>query len=296
METTYRTATVRQTNEENRKVQFVISDSSRDRYGTVLNMDNWRLENFNNNGIVGYQHDVYGGGMCNGPDPDTVLGKGRAWIEQNNTRDNGSSGKVLVGEVEFEPEDINPLAEKIFQKVQNGTLKATSVGFSPFGGGTLVDEDGNEYKKDSAPRNIGEDETFYFNGQELLEFSIVNIPANPNALKKNLRGQTANALQFVKRQLGHDWSYGDIEEMKVKDVIRMLERGEKPKRNKYVAVDGTELDSYEELIAHERKALKKIDKKESEEERQGDEQPDHGLRKLNIRKRELEQKMALTNI
>lgn len=39
-----------------------------------------------------------------------------------------------------------------------------------------------------------------------------------------------------------------------------------------------------------------VDAKESEQEYQGDEQPDHGLRKLNIRKRELEQKMALTNI
>jgi|APHM01.1.fsa_nt_gi hypothetical protein len=32
-------------------------------------------------------------------------------------------------------------------------------------------------------------DTFYFNGQELLEFSVVNIPSNPNAVKKNFGEQ-----------------------------------------------------------------------------------------------------------
>ena len=102
--------------EETRTVEFVISDETRDRHGTVIPISAWNLDNFNRNGIVGYQHDVYG---FLDPDPDKVLGPGEAFAED---------GK-LIGRVTFEPKDINPLAEKIFRKVLNGTLKATSVGF-----------------------------------------------------------------------------------------------------------------------------------------------------------------------
>lgn len=230
METIYRSGEIRQADEESRKVQFVISDSSKDRHGTVLNMDGWNLDNYNRNGIVGYQHDVYGGGMCKGPDPDQVIGKGRAWLESvRKGRANGSGGRVLMGEVEFEPKDINPLAEKIFRKVLHGTLKATSVGFRSVGGGKMVnDKTGEEEEMKEAPFHVPKGHTFYYEGQELLEYSVVNIPSNPNALRRNLRNQTANALHFIKRELGEDITYGEIEQMRVLDVVRMLETGEKP--------------------------------------------------------------------
>ena len=44
-----------------------------------------------------------------------------------------------MGEVKFETADINPQAEKIFRKVLNGTLKATSVGFLETGEGKWVE-------------------------------------------------------------------------------------------------------------------------------------------------------------
>ncbi len=235
METIYQSGQIRlaENAEETRKVRFVISDTSKDRHGTVLNMENWNLDHFNQNGIVGYQHDVYGGGMCAGPNPDSVIGKGRAWLDTSTKKrdSNGMPAKILMGEVEFEPEDINPLAEKVFKKVLHGTLKATSVGFSPIGGGKLVnDETGEEERLDESPYRVPQGHTFYYDGQELLEFSIVNIPSNPNALKKDLRNQTANALHFIKRELGEDITYGQIENMKVMDVIKMLETGETPKK------------------------------------------------------------------
>lgn len=244
MKTTYRNGEIRETDEESRKIQFIISDATKDRHGTVLNMDGWDLEHFNRNGIVGYQHDVYGGGMCKGPDPDQVIGKGRAWLEEGQ-RANGEYGTLLMGEVEFEPEEINPLAEKIYRKVLNGTFRATSVGFSPVGGGRMVnDETGEEKKLDEPPMRVPEGHTFYYEGQELLEFSVVNIPSNPNALKRDLRNQTANALHFLKRELGQDITYGEIEQMRVLDVIKMLETGDKPQKNVgevSVTIDGSKL-------------------------------------------------------
>jgi HK97 family phage prohead protease len=146
--------------QENRTVQFIISTNDKDRHNTVLNMSNWDLTNYNLNGIVGYNHDVYGS-----TNPDLILGSGRAFLEGE-----GENAK-LIGEVTFETEDVNPLAEKIFRKVMAGTLKATSVGFTPISvNGKYGEERGG---------------TYYYYGQELLEFSIVNIPSNPKAVKRS---------------------------------------------------------------------------------------------------------------
>lgn len=144
---------------DDRKHSFVISDSTIDRHGTIIPIEAWDLSNYMKNGIVAYQHET--GGWNN--NPDTIIGKGRVWIEDD----------VLIGEVEYEPEELNPLAEKIRQKVEFGTLRAASVGFVPLDGHW-----GNERK--------GEDpDIFYFDHVELVEFSIVNIPSNPNALKRS---------------------------------------------------------------------------------------------------------------
>lgn len=151
--------------EETRTVEFIISDETRDRHGTVIPIKSWEIKNYNKNGIVGYQHDVYGG--WGEPNPDLILGRGEAYVED---------GK-LIGRVTFEPAEINPLAEKIFQKVLHGTLKATSVGFRETVRGA--------WGEDEEAVN-GKNPTYYFGQVELLEFSIVNIPSNPNALRRTV--------------------------------------------------------------------------------------------------------------
>lgn len=161
---------IRKAEDGSRKLTFVASDSSRDSAGTVLNQDGWDLRRFNSNGIIGYQHKVYGG-WDDTENPDNIIGKGHAYIEEKDGK------KRLMVDIEFEPAEINPLAEKIYQKLLFGSLKAVSVGFLPIGKGAFG-------KGDEA---IGEkNETYYYAGQELLEVSVVNIPANPNALKKGL--------------------------------------------------------------------------------------------------------------
>lgn len=190
--------------EETRTVEFVISSNSKDRHGTVVNMDNWQLDNYNRNGIVGYQHNVYGGGICEAPDPNNVIGIGKAWKENNQ----------LIGQVKFEPKDINPLADIIFKKVLFGSLKATSVGFKPVGTGSYGE--GEEAKGRS-------NETYYFAGQELLEFSIVNIPSNPDAIKKSLEAQTENAIAFIQKTLNNRFDRNTIMEMRIADVIDLID-------------------------------------------------------------------------
>lgn len=184
-----------------RKVQFVISDNTKDRHGTVINTDGWDLENYNKNGIVGYQHEVYGDAWGENSDPDKIIGKGRAFIED---------GK-LIGQVHFEPADINPLAEKIFQKVLFGTLKATSVGFKKVAGHWGAEDD-DEHRE-------GKNPTYYYDKQELLEFSIVNIPSNPNAIKRKSAQEKVNLITFLIREaLGDKYD----EKLTLKGIINIV--------------------------------------------------------------------------
>jgi hypothetical protein len=186
--------------EETREIEFIISSDDKDRHGTRLNMKGWNLENFNMNPIVGYQHNVYGGNMCQPDNPDNVLGPGRAFLEEDR----------LIGAVTFETKEINPLAEKIFQKVLNGTLRATSVGFLEVGNGKYGD--GEE-------RQGGKNETYYFSGQELLEFSIVNIPSNAKAVGRSMVHHADAALAYLIKFMPETVSIRDIKSMTVQQVL-----------------------------------------------------------------------------
>ena len=188
---------------ETRTIDFVISDNSKDRHGTVLDLEGWELDAFNRNGIVGYQHNLYGD-MCNAPDPDDVIAAGRAIPD----------GGVLIGRTTFEPESVNPRAEKIFRKVILGTLKSTSVGFNPM-------EDGRYGEADQA--RGAENETFYFGKRELLEYSVVNIPSNRNAQVRTMRDNTTSALMYVSRELGAKYRLSQIENMSVRNVLDLLD-------------------------------------------------------------------------
>lgn len=136
-----------------RVFQFVISDESVDRHRSVIKLDGWKLDNYRNNPIVAYQHDTFSS------NPDSIVGKGEVFQD----------GGKLMARVTFEPEGDNPIADKLVKKIDFGSINATSVGFNPM-----------EWSK--GERSAGEDpDLVYFRSQDLLEFSIVHIPSNPNA-------------------------------------------------------------------------------------------------------------------
>ena len=139
-----------------RTIPFVFSDESRDSYGTVLPVKGWDLTLFNKMGVALYNHSSYGN------DPDNVIGTARAWVE----------GNKLLGEITFEKEELNPKAEKVFQKVLAGTLKGCSVGFRPLERGTWGE--GEESYSGKTP-------TYYYGKRALVEISITPMPANSNA-------------------------------------------------------------------------------------------------------------------
>jgi hypothetical protein len=195
---------------ESRIVPFVLSTSQRDRYNTVLNQDNWNLAGFRANPIVGYMHNVYGNG-CSDPDPSDVIGKGL-----NARTDIVNGSRCLVDEGFFEPRDLNLKADSIYRKLMLGTLRACSVGFSDFGKGRFGTGEEAEGKSN---------ETYYFEGQELYEWSVVSVPGNPGAGKRDMqlmRDNTYSALMYVSRELGKKFSLSQISQLRVCDVLDLL--------------------------------------------------------------------------
>jgi len=195
--------------EDTRTVEFIVNADIKDRHKDILDYDNWQLEAFNANPIIGYQHNVYGDNMCLAPNPDDVLGKGKAYV------DNHYGKKVLVSTVTFEPKDLNPLAEKVFRKVLFGSLNAASVGIMPTG------KIKTEYVKSEKGEVV--DQTNYWPGQELLEWSIVNIPANPEAVRRSIKNHTFGALDFIARIL-HDLSMKDLRQMTVQQIMDAVDK------------------------------------------------------------------------
>lgn len=156
---------LRATDEERRMVEFVASTGAVDTYGTVLPPDLWDLSRYARNGVVGYQHDIY-----YSDDPDNVIGRGEAYT---------ANGELLI-RIFFEPAELNPKADKVYRKVLFGSINAVSVGFratAPGHWGRKAD---------------GEDpDVYYYNGQELMEVSVVNVPSNPDAVKRSAAEELA---------------------------------------------------------------------------------------------------------
>lgn len=136
---------------ENRTYEFIFSDDSVDRMGDTIDVKGWSLDNFNKNPVALFGH--------NSKDVENVVGRAK------NVRVRGSQ---LVGEIEFAPAEVNPKAETVRQMVEAGFLKSVSVGFVPLD---------YEFSNDKS-RPFGID----FKRQELLEISVVPVPANANAL------------------------------------------------------------------------------------------------------------------
>ena len=199
--------------EESRIIPFVLSDSTRDRHGTVLNPENWSIDNYRNNPVVAYQHNL-SAGFCSDPNPDFVIGKD---VSQSMFAGVGLDRR-LVGVTMFEDKETNPLAEKVFRKVLFGSLSRVSVGFLEIGTGKFGD--GEE-------RQGGAEETYYFSGQELLEYSVVNVPSNPNAGKRDmmrrLREESYGSLMYAFKELGGKFRLSQIEQLRVCDILDLLD-------------------------------------------------------------------------
>lgn len=136
---------------DSRVISFVLSDSSVARDDHTIMTSGWDYKAYMTNPVVLFAHDA--------DDVNCVIGRmERIWTD----------GDSLMGDISFIPADINPMAETVYQMVRAGYLNAVSVGFIPRQAKPANDRS----------RPGGYDVT----RAELLEVSVVPVPALPSAL------------------------------------------------------------------------------------------------------------------
>lgn len=134
---------------ETRSASFVASTEAQDADGDIVEQT-WRLERYKRNPVVLFAHD------------NRSLPIGKA---SNVEVKDGQ----LVADITFASAEANPLAENVWKSVQEGTLRAVSVGFRP-----------HQIKSERR-----DDKDVYLLGDnELYEISVVPIPSNPEALAR----------------------------------------------------------------------------------------------------------------
>jgi HK97 family phage prohead protease len=132
---------------------WVLSTFDLDRFGERIEPQGWEFKRFMDNPVVEWAHrfDI------------PAIGK----IEGLTVDDEGLHGLVF-----FNDKSFDAFGWSIGQRVKAGVIRAGSVGFRPI-----------EIEiPDKATAQDGT--TLIFRKQELLEFSICNVPANPFALCK----------------------------------------------------------------------------------------------------------------
>ena len=127
-------------------LDFVISDGSLDRHGTRINPKGWDLTNFKKNPIALFGHD--------------------SRFPIGTWSDIRAEGDRLVATLQLAAKGTSQRIDEIISLIEQGVLRATSVGFSVIKFGTA-----------------GKDQYDYLE-QELLETSVVSVGSNTNALAK----------------------------------------------------------------------------------------------------------------
>ncbi len=135
------------------RLHFTASTATPDRYQDIIDQASWRLDNYRMNPVVMLDHDYR---------VEKVVGRGEVAIVD------GALDLVPTWDLE------SPHGPMVAGMVDRGTVSAVSVGFLP----------GKSVPRASLPKEdprCGERGWVYFDC-DLLEVSVVAVPANPEAL------------------------------------------------------------------------------------------------------------------
>ena len=148
-----------ETDLESSTMSFIASTDRADRYGDIINQDGWDLASYRANPIVLLNHDHH----------SLPIGRGVVSVGE----------KGLMIDVEFDMAD--PRAAEIAGKAARGFLGAVSVGFTPIKS-TPRTELATDHPAYSQRGGV------FFDSAELLEVSVVTIPANADAVAIAAKG------------------------------------------------------------------------------------------------------------
>ncbi|MDD2900815.1 MAG: HK97 family phage prohead protease [Syntrophales bacterium] len=134
-----------------RVLEFIASTAQVDRYGDIIEVEGWELDNWLKVPVILYGHD-YGG---------FPIGQGVSAIKD--------PLRGLVIQAKFATAQENPEADIAYRLALGGYIRAVSVGFMDLEREPILDNEGNRTG-------------WRFKRAELLEVSLVAVPANPGAL------------------------------------------------------------------------------------------------------------------
>jgi HK97 family phage prohead protease len=143
---------------------WTLSTFDLDRFGERIDPAGWDYKRYKENPVIEWAHryDI------------PAIGK----IESLAVDENGSHGLVI-----FNDKDYDRFGWAIGQRVKAGVIRAGSVGFRVI-------------EIEIPDKETGKDGTMLiFRKQELLEFSICNVPANPFALAKSIEAAKLETTQ-----------------------------------------------------------------------------------------------------
>jgi HK97 family phage prohead protease len=143
--------------EDAKSVTFVISTNEEDRYGEIVDQESWDFKSYLKNPLILWGHDS--------SEPENVLGSG-------SDLEVSKDGSKTTARLTFAA-DINAKAALVWDLIKRGILRTVSVGFMNH---SFEVENDIPVLKDN----------------ELLEISVVPIPANPGAMALALKSDGIN--------------------------------------------------------------------------------------------------------
>jgi HK97 family phage prohead protease len=178
-------------------LRFTLSTESVDRDSDRVAVEGWQLDNYRRNPVVLWAHD-----------------HSQPPVARSQTI--GVEVDGLVAQARFTPKDLYPFGYMTFQLYAEGFLNAVSVGFRPLAW-RWSEEEGRE-------RGID------FLHQELLEFSCVPVPANPDTLvRARAKGiDTAPLVDWVAELLDGKRGEGLVLPRKTLERLHRAARGQAP--------------------------------------------------------------------
>ena len=189
---------------------FTASTSTEDRYGDVIEQGSksWALQNYEQNPVVLFNHNAL----------SMPVGKGIVEATDDS----------LIIDIEMDTGD--PIGAELARKMDAGFLHAVSVGFRPI----EVTDRSKLPKEHKAYGTKGR----YFTKSELLEVSLVTVPANGEATAiKSLNQEIEQQIKTLIRgelltvpslQLRHILSVEETEDKIVVSFAKMKEEIEEP--------------------------------------------------------------------
>lgn len=133
---------------------WIFSSFDNDRFDERVDPAGWELSAYAENPVVlwAHNHGIPAIGFAEGV----------------------TKGENLAGTIRFNAKEYDPFGWSIGERVRNGVIRAGSVGFR------VLEVEFVDHRK--SPDEVCD---LIFRKQELLEFSICNVPANPFALQQN---------------------------------------------------------------------------------------------------------------